>query len=172
MATSLPAGSQTDVSVNGNTWPIVTPSLAGMEPKRMFPAIGASGLYRHLLCIPAKFPFLAGRATYFARIGRRERICSIGPRIRSRADERLFHGQPKKRRGRPDGHLFGDYRLRDYGQLIYIPAYLELIRQQSEIIAKLDPDVEIVNVSYQPDTLGPKPISHAAHAGRSRGTCL
>ena len=80
-------------------------------------------------------------------------------------DERLFHGQPKKRRGRPDGHLYGDYRLLDYGQakaLIYIPTYLELIRQQSEVIAKLDPEVEIVDVSYQPDTLGPKPISHAA----------
>lgn len=80
-------------------------------------------------------------------------------------DERLFHGQPKKRRGRPDGHLYGDYRLLDYGQakaLIYIPTYLELIRQQSDVVARLDPDVEIVDVSYQPDTLGPKPISHAA----------
>ncbi len=80
-------------------------------------------------------------------------------------DERLFHGQPKKRRGRPDGHLFADYRLLDYGQakaLIYIPTYLELVRQQSEAIAKLDPGLEIVDVSYQPDTLGPKPISHAA----------
>ena len=80
-------------------------------------------------------------------------------------DERLFHGQPKKRRGRPDGHLYGDYRLLDYGQakaLIYIPTYLELLRQQSDVVARLDPDVEIVDVSYQPDTLGPKPISHAA----------
>ncbi len=80
-------------------------------------------------------------------------------------DERLFHGQPKKRRGRPDGHLYGDYRLLDYGQakaLIYIPTYLELIRQKSDVLAHLDPQVEIVDVSYQPDTLGPKPISHAA----------
>jgi hypothetical protein len=80
-------------------------------------------------------------------------------------DERLFRGQPKKRRGRPDGHLYGDYRLLDYGQakaLIYIPTYLELIRQQSQVVAKLDAGVEIVDVSYQPDTLGPKPISHAA----------
>ncbi len=80
-------------------------------------------------------------------------------------DERLFHGQPKKRRGRPDGHLYGGYRLLDYGQakaLIYIPTYLELVRQQSEVVARLDPDVEIVDVSYQPDTLGPRPISHAA----------
>lgn len=54
-------------------------------------------------------------------------------------DERLFRGQPKKRRGRPDGHLFADYRLLDYPQakaLIYIPTYLELVRQQSEVIAK------------------------------------
>jgi len=80
-------------------------------------------------------------------------------------DERLFHGQPKKRRGRPDGHLFADYRLLDYGQakaLIYIPTYLEMIRRQSEVVANLDPGLEIVDVSYQPDTLGPKPISHAA----------
>ena len=80
-------------------------------------------------------------------------------------DERLFHGQPTKRRGRPDGHSYAGYRLLDYGQakaLIYIPTYLELIRQQSEVIAKLEPDVEIVDVSYQPDTLGPKPISLAA----------
>lgn len=80
-------------------------------------------------------------------------------------DERLFHGQPKKRRGRPDGHLFADYRLLDYGQakaLIYIPTYLELLRQQSAVLAKLDQAVEIVDVSYQPDTLGAKPISHAA----------
>ena len=80
-------------------------------------------------------------------------------------DERLFHGQPKKRRGRPDGHLYGYYRLLDNGQakaLIYIPTYLELIRQQSDVVARLDPDVEILDVSYQPDTLGPKLISHAA----------
>ena len=86
-------------------------------------------------------------------------------RLESGTDERLFRGQPKKRRGRPDGHLFADYRLLDYGQakaLIYIPTYLEQIRQQSEVIAGLDPAVEIVDVSYQPDSLGTKPISHAA----------
>lgn len=80
-------------------------------------------------------------------------------------EERLFRGQPKKRRGRTQGHLFADYRFLDDGQarsLIYIPAYLELLRQQSEVIARLDPTVDIVDVRYQPEPLGPKPLSHAA----------
>jgi hypothetical protein len=83
-------------------------------------------------------------------------------------EERLLRGQPKKRRGRPEGHLFADYRLLNYVEakaLIYIPTYLELLWQQAEVLAQLDPAVEIVDVSYQPETLGPKPISHAA-AGR------
>ncbi len=76
----------------------------------------------------------------------------------------------RKRRGRPDGHNYGDYRLLAYGQakaLIYIPAYLAQLRIHLELIQELhrraaQNTVTIVDVTYQPDVFGPRPISHAS----------
>lgn len=89
-------------------------------------------------------------------------------RIDGQLAPQLFRGQPKKRRGRPEGHDFGEYRLLEYPEakaLIYIPAYLEQLRQLPHLLNMLREEgepVAVVDVSYQPDVLGPKPISHAA----------
>lgn len=77
---------------------------------------------------------------------------------------------PRKRRGRPEGHNYGDYRLLGYARakaLVYIPAYLSQLRLQGALIDELrrravSQQVTIVDVSYQPEVFGPRPISHAA----------
>ena len=78
----------------------------------------------------------------------------------------MFRGSAKKRRGCPEGHLFGDYRLLDYLEakaLIYLPAYLAQLRQLSEVIAELkNIGGPVVDVTFNPEVLGNKPISHAA----------
>ena len=88
--------------------------------------------------------------------------------IEGQTDESLFAKAPKKRRGRPEGHHYG-YRTVGYREakaLIYIPAYLHVLRVlEPELVAELrrEPDeVGIVDVSYQPDCLADKPLSHAA----------
>ena len=48
-----------------------------------------------------------------------------------------FQGPPKKRRGRPEGHRYGDYRQLGYLEakaLIYIPAYLSQLRQCPKLL--------------------------------------
>ncbi len=89
--------------------------------------------------------------------------------IDGRTAPEQFGAQPKKRRGRPDGHLYGDYRLLGYLEakaLVYIPAYLSQLRQHEDLLQDLrkraSPDCLIVDVSYSPEVLGAKPISHAA----------
>lgn len=88
-------------------------------------------------------------------------------RIEGLTAPQLLRGQPRKRRGRPEGHDYGEYRLLDYSQakaLIYIPAYLEQIRLLPDLVEALQSEdtALVVDVSFQPDVLGPKPISHAA----------
>lgn len=91
-------------------------------------------------------------------------------KIDGETDPGLFRGRPRKRRGRPSGHDFGNYRLLDYDRakaLIYIPSYLAQLRLLAEVLERLrglaeTGEVHIVDVSFQPDVLGPKPISHAA----------
>jgi hypothetical protein len=83
-------------------------------------------------------------------------------------DKSMFAKQARKRRGVPNGHQYG-YRLLNYRQskaLIYIPSYLHVLTKlESDLVEQLRAlpgEVGLVDVSYQPDCLGPKPISHAA----------
>lgn len=93
-----------------------------------------------------------------------------GLKLLPQVDKALLFGKPKKRRGQPLGHDFGGYRCLDYSSakaLIYIPSYLWQLRSQQPVIEQLRAlaqqrgSLSLVDVSYQPDCLGPKPISHA-----------
>ena len=84
--------------------------------------------------------------------------------IQGETDVALFKGRARKRRGKPEGHDYGRYRLLTYAEakaLIYIPLYLSFLHQHQTLLDTVT-DAVFVDVSYQPDTLGPKPISHAA----------
>lgn len=90
--------------------------------------------------------------------------------IEEEDDPEMFERAPRKRRGRPDGRWFG-YRLLSYAEakaLIYVPSYLHVLQVlESSLVEKLQElgsqeEVALVDVSFQPDSLGPRPISHAA----------
>lgn len=89
-------------------------------------------------------------------------------RIAGQTETAQFKRQARKRRGKPQGHEYA-YRLLDYDEakaLVYIPSYLFVLQNlETELVAGLrnaGAQVSVHDVSYQPDCLGPRPISHAA----------
>ncbi|CAN0411613.1 unnamed protein product, partial [Phaeothamnion confervicola] len=83
--------------------------------------------------------------------------------IHGKTEEKLFQGPPRKRKGPVDGHDYGSYRVLGYTEakaLIYIPLYIALAKQRRDVLSSVS-TATFVDVAYQPETLGPKPISHA-----------